>query len=92
MGTNRTSLRRLAAHVNMAAVAADPDNLTLFAEDLVLLNIFQKLQVSGFMLFFNRANHLEQLGNMIETLFYGLFGKVLVHVGPIVVLYGSGIL
>ena len=39
MGSNRANLRRLVAHMDMTAVAADPDHLTLFAENLILFYV-----------------------------------------------------
>ena len=45
MRTNRANLRCFFSHMNVTAVAADPNNLSFFAEDLVFLYVFQKFQI-----------------------------------------------
>ena len=88
MCTNRANFRRLLSYMDMSAVAADPYDLSFFAENLIFLYIFQKIQVSGLMLFFNGANHFKQLGDMVKALLLRFFCKGGIHVSPLIILTG----
>ena len=76
----------------MAAVAALPHTHAVAGEHQAALDVLAELQVPGLVLLLNLGNRFELRGDVVKTLFAGDLRKTCVHVGPLVVLAGGGVL
>ena len=72
------------------AVTALPHLDLALGEDLRHLHIVQQGTVALLMMLFNGGYQAETLGQLMETLLVGGFGKAVVHIRPLVVLALSG--
>ena len=70
----------------VAAVAALPDCVAVFAEDLLVLDVGQQLAVALFVVLFYGAYHFEFIGNFVEALLARLLCHARVHVCPLCML------
>ena len=77
--------------MDMAAVGALPDGISILGENQPFLHIRQQLAVPLLMLLFDLANRLKQISDMVEAFFLGLLGKLSVHFRPFVVFAHGGI-
>ena len=71
--------------MDVSAVAADPYDLFAALKNDTLFEIFEQCIIALLVLFFNLADHLKERGYAVESLFAGDLGKLLVHLGPLVV-------
>ena len=90
MVAGRADLRCFLTDHDMPAVAALPYLDLTLGEDLRHLHIVQQGTVALLMMLFNGGYQAETLGQLMETLLVGGFGKAVVHIRPLVVLALSG--
>jgi hypothetical protein len=90
MLTSRANCRSFSAFVNIATVAAFPQNSFILLEDLVIFNIFGQLQITFLMVLLNLSNLTESITYFRETFFFSNFGKSNVQLSPLFVLTLSG--
>ena len=86
MGTHRANLRRLSPHYDMTAVPALPDPDLALPEDLLHLHIVEQGAIALLVVLLDGAHHAELGRQLREALLLRRFGKVLIHLGPLVVL------
>ena len=89
---DRANLRGLLAHVQVTAVEALPDLDARTLEDLALLDALGQLVVALLVGLLDGTDAAELGGDLLEALGLGGLGEALVHVGPLVVLTGGGVL
>ena len=82
---------RLFADDDMTAVGALPNDISIFGEYKAALNVGDQLAIALFMLFFDFADGLEEIGDAVEALFFCFFGKFVIHIGPFVIFAGGRI-
>ena len=80
------------ANVDVAAVEALPDANAVTDENLALVDVGKQLAVALFVFLFDLRYAVKQVGEVVETLFAGFLGEGGVHVGPLVVFAGSGVI
>ena len=90
MSAHGADLGSIVAHVDVAAVAADPHGLLTGGEDHVVLQVGQQLQVALLVLLLDDGDPFEQSGDAVEALLTGGLGHLLVHGHPLVVLTLGG--
>ena len=89
---DRADIRCLGPHDQVTAVAAFPDGLFAFFEDLLHFDILQQGAVAFFVGLFHSGHIPELLGQFGEAFVFGVLGEASVHVGPFVIfaIGGSG--
>lgn len=81
----RAHLGSLLAHDQMAAHTALPHGQLALLEYLLHLNVLQQTAVALLMALLDGSHLAELLGQLREAFLFGIFGKAVVHVGPLVV-------
>ena len=76
----------------MTAVAANPCHLAFAVKDLALFDIFAQGTIALLVLSLNIAYLFEQNCDMLKAFFSGFLCKVCIHIGPLIVFSGCGIL
>ena len=66
MSAHGADLGSIVAHVDVAAVAADPHGLLTGGEDHVVLQVGQQLQVALLVLLLDDGDPFEQSGDAVE--------------------------
>ena len=92
MRADRTDGGRFSGYMDMAAVGAFPHDDTVLLEYLALFHVLEQGQIALLMFLLNRGYALKELGDRVKTLFTRLFGKLGIHIGPLIVFAGSGVL
>ena len=69
MLAHRADFRRALAYHDVAAVGALPDHIAVAGEDEAAFHIGEQLAVTLFVFFFDLADRLEQVCEMVEALF-----------------------
>ena len=75
--------------MDVAAVGTLPNHNACFLKDLLGINIFQESQVTLLMFFFDLADLLKEVSNLIKTFFTGFSGKLRIHIGPLIIFTGG---
>ena len=88
MGADRTDVGRLSADDNVTAVRALPDAVAVAREHQTVFYIVEQLEVTCLVLLFDRADHLEQVCDMVEAFLARFPCKGCIHIGPLVVFAG----
>ena len=83
-------LRSELADHDVATVAALPDALIVAREDDTALEVADELLVALLVVLLDGTYHAELGSDLLEALFVSVFSHAVVHVGPLVVLTGSG--
>ncbi len=86
------NFRSFLAEVDVSAVAADPGLFALAVEDFAFLDVLAQSFVALLVLLLDGGYAFEEVGNVVEAFFSGLFGEGGVHVGPLIVFAGSRVL
>jgi hypothetical protein len=89
---HRTNLGRLEAFMNVSTIAALPIDFPIANKDRIVFNVGQELEIAFLMLFFDLANRLKQIGNLIKAFFLGGLCKARIHISPFVIFARRGIL
>ena len=76
--------------MDVAAVAALPDHLSIPGEHQSALHIGQQLAVALLVLLFDLGDLLKQEGDVVEALLPGLLGHGGIHIRPLIVLALGG--
>ena len=92
MVAHGANLRGLGADDDVAAVGALPDAVAVAGEDYALFDVGKELTIALLVLFLDGAYHLELCGNRVEAFLAGFFCHAGIHIGPLEVLAGSGVL
>ena len=90
MGTDRADFGGFFTDHDMTAVAALPYLYLALGENLLHLNILQQSAVTLLVMLLNGGDPAELGGQSVETFLIGNLRKFRVHIGPLVVLSGSG--
>src|SRR5690554_4723567 len=92
MSTNGAKTRSLLTKCNVSTVGTNPCLFFFPSEDHFIFNVLQKVEVASFVVLLNLGNHVHQRSNLVKPFLTSIFGKVDVHLCPLVVLAGSGVL
>ena len=68
-----------------SAVAALPEDFSVFEEYVPIFNVLRKILVTFFMLCFDFGNIPEHLGKLFEALFFRFFCHPGIHIVPLVI-------
>ena len=86
-GANLGSLR---TNNDVSAVAANPDGITVAAEDESILDVLQQLAIALLVSLLDGSDSAELVGDLCEAFLLSFLSHVGVHVSPLVVLAVSG--
>ena len=84
MFANRADVRSFRSVVNMPAVCANPSDRLLFLKYLVLDNVAAQFQITLLVALFYLSDLFKEECDLIEALFFCLFGECSVLIGPLV--------
>ena len=82
----RTYIRSAGADADVSAVAAFPDPVAVLGKYKAALDIGDQLAISCLVLFLDLSDHLEELGDLYESLFSCCLGKTGIHFLPLILL------
>ena len=92
MVAHRADGRGLLTNLNVTAVAALPDFITIAGEHKAALNVGQQLAVALLVVLLHSGHTVKQHSQLLKALFTGFLGEGVVHVRPFVILAFCSIL
>ena len=71
---------------NVSAVAANPDSVSVTAEDESVLDVLQQLAIALLVSLLDGSDSAELVCQLCEAFLLGILSHAVVHVGPLIVL------
>lgn len=88
----RTDLRRFFSDDDMSAVGALPDHVAFLGKNKSAVDVGDQLTITLLMLLFDFSNGFKEISDVVEALFLGFLGEFRVHIGPLKIFTGCGVL